>query len=41
MTQFLATEALGENIPLQIRGSPPAVVLYLCVNFHKCVIVAF
>ena len=32
---------LYSRIPLQIGDSPPAVVLYLCVNFHKCVSVAF
>ena len=32
---------LWARIPLQIGDSPSAVVLYLCVNFHKCVSVAF
>ena len=42
ITQFFATEALGKNtLNLQIGDSPPSVVLYLCVNFHKCVSVAF
>ena len=40
MTQFLATEARA-RIPLQIGDSPSAVILYLCVNFHKRVSVAF
>jgi len=42
ITQFLATEALGNSsLPLQIGDSPSAVVLYLCVNFHKGVSVEF
>ena len=32
---------LWARIPLQIGDSPSAVFLYLCVNFHKCVSVAF
>ena len=32
---------LWARLPLQIGDSPSAVVLYLCVNFHKCVIVTF
>ena len=31
---------LYSRIPLQIEDSPPAVALYLCVNFHKFVSVA-
>ena len=32
---------LWANIPLEIGESPSAVVLYLCVNFHKCISVVF
>ena len=32
---------LWARIPLQIGDSPSAVFLYFCVNFHKCVSVAF
>ena len=32
---------LWARIPLQIGDSPSVVFLYLCVNFHKCVTVAF
>ena len=38
--QFLAIK-LWVRIPLQIEDSPSALLLYLCVNFHKCVSVAF
>ena len=42
MTQFLAVK-LWARIPLQIYlgDSASALVLYLCVHFHKCVSVAF
>ena len=32
---------LWERIPFQIGDSPSTLFLYLCVNFHKCVSVAF
>ena len=40
ITHFLQLK-LWARIPLQIGDSPSVVVLYLCVNFHNCVSVAF
>ena len=33
ITQFVATEALGKKLTLQIGDSPLAVFPYLCINF--------
>ena len=40
ITQFVAIK-LWVRILLQIGDSPLALFLNLCVNFHKCVSVAF
>ena len=43
--RFLIIKFLAEKpwarTSLQIGGSPSALFLYLCLTFHKCVIVAF